>query len=415
MSANLMEVQTNKYMELKKHVGLIHSSGKISLLQRKIANALLFNAYENLLDKDEHSIHINELTNLIGYDSNDHRKIKNALIDLLSTVIEWNIVDGSRIDDNNIWNASSIIADASIKGSMCTYSYSNKMRSLLYHPQMYGKLNMTIQAKFQSGYGLALYENCNRYRDIGQTPWFDLKKFRKLMGVDDNKYLVFRDLKSRVISQAVEDINKHSDIQLEPRYKKVNRQVSEIQFFISKINKLDLDKEKFKNIENDLSEDLKVRFGLSKSQIEIIASQYERNYINEKIEIITTSKNYLAGKIKNLGKYLMCALKEDYQAIKASSDISKNQKIDKTNYQKYIFKEILKQFELLEEHDKNQYLNEFNNYMKGNIYSNLFKIHGLNNVLVQEQLIKYLESKQCFFNKYILSFEKWINRDLGIE
>lgn len=410
MSANLMEVKANKHFELKKHVGLIHSSGKISLLQRKIANALLFNAYENLLDKEEHSIHINELTNLIGYDSNDHRKIKNALIDLLSTVIEWNIVDGSRIDDNNIWNASSIIADASINGSICTYSYSNKMRSLLYHPQMYGRLNMSIQAKFQSGYGLALYENCNRYKDIGQTPWFDLKKFRKLMGVEDNKYQIFRDLKSRVISQAIEDINKNSDIQLEPRYKKVNRQVSEIQFCIRKIKKTDLANKEIENIEKDLCSDLKIKFGLSRSQIEIITSQYEKNYIEEKIEIITTSKNYLMGKIKNLGKYLMCALKEDYQAIKSSSDIRKNQQMDKGDYQKYLFDEILQQFETLEESDKNQYLNGFNNYMKRNIYSNLYKIHGVRNVLVQEQLIRYLESKQCFIDKYILSFEKWTDK-----
>lgn len=402
MSAHLMEAKANKHVELKKHVGLIHSSGKISLLQRKIANALLFNAYENLLDKEEHAIHINELTNLIGYDSNDHRKIKNALIDLLSTVIEWNIVDGSKIDDNNIWNASSIIADASINGSICTYSYSNKMRSLLYHPQMYGRLNMSIQAKFQSGYGLALYENCNRYRDIGQTPWFDLKKFRKLMGVDDNKYQIFRDLKSRVISQAVEDINKHSDIQLEPRYKKVNRQVFEIQFLINKIKKTDSANKKSENIEKDLNDDLKIKFGLSKSQIELIASQYERNYIEEKIKIITTSKNYLSGKIKNLGKYLMCALKEDYQAIKTSSEINKNQKIDNTNYQKYMFDEILKQFEILEEKDKNPYLNEFDKYMKKNIYFNLYKIHGLKNVLVKEQFVKYMESKQHFINQFIL-------------
>jgi hypothetical protein len=154
-------------LELKKHVAVIHSSNKLTLLQRKIANALLYNAYHYLQERDEHIIHIAKLCELIDYDSHDHKTIKRALVNLLSTVLEWNLVDGERLDTEGIWNASSIIADASIKGALCTYSYSNKMRSLLYKPLMYGRLDMQVQSKFQSGYGLALYENCNRFQEIG--------------------------------------------------------------------------------------------------------------------------------------------------------------------------------------------------------------------------------------------------------
>src|SRR5690349_13402545 len=99
--------ENKKTLELKKHVAAIHSSNKLSLLQRKIANALLFNAYEELLDKDEHQIHIPTLCNLIGYDSNDHKTIKKALVNLLATVIEWNLVDGNKLDKEGVWNASS--------------------------------------------------------------------------------------------------------------------------------------------------------------------------------------------------------------------------------------------------------------------------------------------------------------------
>jgi hypothetical protein len=160
-----------KTLELKKHVAAIHSSNKLSLVQRKIANALLFNAYDELLAKEEHQINVRTLCNLIGYDSNDYKTIKKALINLLSTVIEWNLVDGSRLDAEGIWNASSIIADASIDGAVCTYSYSNKMKKLLYSPELYGRLNMVVQAKFQSTYGLALYENCIKtsIKPLGST------------------------------------------------------------------------------------------------------------------------------------------------------------------------------------------------------------------------------------------------------
>src|SRR5688572_23870752 len=114
-----ISLESHKSLELKKHVAVIHSSNKLTLVQRKIANALLFNAYPQLLTKDEHVIHITTLCQLIGYDSKDFKAIKKALVHLLATVFEWNLVDGGKWDNNGIWNASSIIADASIQGAVC--------------------------------------------------------------------------------------------------------------------------------------------------------------------------------------------------------------------------------------------------------------------------------------------------------
>lgn len=184
------DFQINRAIELKKHVATIHSNNSLSLVQRKIANALLFNAYEHLLTKEEHAIEIKVLTKLIGYDSKDTKKIKEALVALISTVIEWNLVEGNKIDEEGVWNASSIIADASIKGGICTYSYSNRMRKLLYRPELYGRLDMEVMSQFKSSYGLALYENCIRYQDINVTARFEMAIFRKLMGVEEGTYTI---------------------------------------------------------------------------------------------------------------------------------------------------------------------------------------------------------------------------------
>ena len=89
MNMRKAEGISERSLELKKHVAVIHSHSKISLLQRKISNALLFHAYDNLLIKDEHEIQISTLTKLIDYDSHDHKKIKQSLMDLLATVVEW--------------------------------------------------------------------------------------------------------------------------------------------------------------------------------------------------------------------------------------------------------------------------------------------------------------------------------------
>ena len=73
-SNTLVSNTTSQSFELKKHVGTIHSSSHLTLVQRKIANALLFNAYDRLLERDEFQIHITELCQLIGYDSKDYKQ-----------------------------------------------------------------------------------------------------------------------------------------------------------------------------------------------------------------------------------------------------------------------------------------------------------------------------------------------------
>lgn len=203
-------------LELKKHVALIHSTNKLSLLERKIANALLYNAYESLLTQNEHYIHIPSLCKLIGYNSKDYKTIKQSLLSLISTVLEWNLIDKEKTEENSVWLASAILSDAKIEGPICTYSYSNRMRELCYYPEFYGRLNMHVLSRFKSTYGLALYENCIRYQNINQTPWFNLPIYRKLMGVEDGVYETFRDLNRRVIKPSVSEVNHHATIHVKP-------------------------------------------------------------------------------------------------------------------------------------------------------------------------------------------------------
>lgn len=90
--------------ELKKHAASIHCSNTLSLLQRKISNALLYHAYKELLLKEEHEITVKELCKLISYNGNNHSAIKDAMKGLLSTVIEWNVVN-----DVTVHNPSSLV------------------------------------------------------------------------------------------------------------------------------------------------------------------------------------------------------------------------------------------------------------------------------------------------------------------
>lgn len=409
--------ESRKVLELKKHVAVIHSSNKLSLLQRKIANALLFNAYDNLLDKDEHEIHINSLCKLIGYDSKDYKTIKKSLVNLLSTVLEWNLVDGERLDTEGVWNASAIIADASIDGPLCTYSYSNKMRQLLYRPNMYGRLDMRIQARFQSSYGLALYENCNRFKDIGRSPWFNIDKFRKLMGIEEGKYKIFRDFKTRVLDKAVEEVNKYSPISVQPQLRKQNRQVIAIQFVIQQANGVDTVVTLDTLDQSTLTEVLKEHFGFSKKQIEETLATYDEQYVREKIAIIELSPTFKNGQIKNLAKYLLSAIKEDYQATKTSKALPVRKEIaviatipphqQLEDYKRYQNKQIMLEFHQLAKSEQKRLLKGFETSLGRSMYLDVYLRDGLKNVLVQDQLCLFVRQTNHPLLVAVPTYENW--------
>lgn len=407
-------------MELKKHVAVIHSSNKLSLLQRKIANALLFNAYPNLQYKDEHVIHIRTLCELIGYDSNDHKTIKKSLVDLLSTVLQWNLVDGDKLDKEGVWNASSIIADAGIDGAICTYSYSNKMRNLLYRPNLYGRLDMHVLAQFKSGYGLALYENCNRFQDIGQTPWFPLETFRQLMGVEAGKYKQFKDFKTRVLDKAIQEVNQFSSLEIMPQLKRQNRQVRSIQFLIRKGKALT--SSRVGEQAHTLMDRLKSDYALSDRQATNVTTHYDEKYILEKIHLIESSPSFINGRIKNVARYLLKALSDDFKPAKPVEPKRVTKKVvesdaqpkkvqplkpeEHSDFSRYQNKWLVQTFEASTAANQKTILKDFEKMLSG-VYRNLFLREGLNNILIQDKLCEYLRLKNHLMTEGMPSVAAW--------
>jgi len=311
----------NDKPELKKHAATIHCSNSLSLLQRKISNALLYHAYKELMLKDEHEISVKQLCRLIGYNGNNHSAIKDALKGLISTVIEWNLIDNETGAEN--WTASSIIASVSLEGPLCYYAYSPRMKQLLHSPSMFGKVDLVIQARFRSTYGLALYENCIRYRGLPNTKWVTMDLFKKLMGIQSGTYDIFRDFKRRVIDKAIDEVNTYSDLVIAADFLREGRKVKKIRFklkerakkarlgFTIRVDKESEDKEFRKRL---------ATFSLSKEQIETLLFEYDKEFIEAKMAIIEASKPYQEGKIHNLAAYLLSAVKHDYQASRSKPD-----------------------------------------------------------------------------------------------
>jgi hypothetical protein len=215
---------------VKKNVAAIHVSGKLSLLQRKLSNVLLLNAYDHLGARDRHRIDAKTLCLMIGYNSNDLATLKEALRSLAETVCEWDMLDE---DGKQEWGVSALLSYAKLKGGVCEYGYSPLLAEKLHDPRIFALINLDIQRRFTSGHGLALYENCYRFVRTGSTGWWDLALFRRLMGVDDSPYYaVFKHLNAKIIKPAVAEVNRSSNIIVTPEVRKEGRAVAAIRFRI---------------------------------------------------------------------------------------------------------------------------------------------------------------------------------------
>ena len=216
---------------VKKHVAAIHVSGKLSLLQRKLSNVLLLNAYDTLISQPSHQIDARTLCLMIGYNSNDIETLKAALRGLAETVAEWDMLDS---EGQQEWGVSALLSYARLKNGVCEYAYSPALAEKLHDPKVFSLINLNIQRRFSSGHALALYENCYRFVRTGSTGWWPINLFRRLMGVADSPYYdEFKHLNAKIIKTAVAEVNKTSNIVVTPEFRKMGRQVTEIRFLIA--------------------------------------------------------------------------------------------------------------------------------------------------------------------------------------
>ncbi|HBM57760.1 MAG TPA: replication initiation protein [Citreicella sp.] len=291
---------------VKKHVAAIHVSGKLTLLQRKLSNVLLLNAYDTLTSQPRHQIDARTLCLMIGYNSNDMETLKTSLRGLAETVAEWDMLDEKGQQE---WGVSALLSYAKLKGGVCEYAYSPALAEKLHDPKVFALINLNIQRRFTSGHALALYENCYRFVRTGSTGWWSLDLFRRLMGVADSPYYdVYKQLNAKIIKPAVAEVNKTSNILLTPETRKMGRTVTDIRFLIAEnpqLSILDLD-----DGEGLRSTDLYARLrGLG------VSDRLARQWLGEHgVDHVRQKLDYVAGQdgVKNAVGYLTKALREDY-------------------------------------------------------------------------------------------------------
>jgi plasmid replication initiation protein len=186
--------------------------------------------HDALLTRRTHSLPIQHLCAMLGWDeSNNIERLQDVLRKLASTAIEFNMME----DGKEVWRVMSMLSYGEVKDGICSYRYDEYLAERLYDPEIYATINIGIQRRFDGSYALTLYENCLRYKLVGSTGWWELDRFKKIIGASAAVYDEFKYLKRDVIIKPVEEINRISDIQLVPEFQKQGRKVTAVRFRIT--------------------------------------------------------------------------------------------------------------------------------------------------------------------------------------
>ena len=320
----------SKINEVIKASPAIQIQSKISLLQRRAWNVLLANAYNELPDKEIHSVSVVELAAKLGFGDGNQEYLKEMLRSLRSCEVEWNLLNK---DNKQEWGVAGLLAEVRITDGICFYQFSHTLRLKLHNPRVYAKLNLRLQNRFRSRYALVLWEVCFDYfdttRDQGETPFIPLETYRELMGIEADEYQTFKALNQFVIKPAIKEINDLTNYLVEVEQKRLGRRIGELKFRITKVKQLPVQESIYPDIEN-----------LSPVAVELIQSEIDRKvaleiteqewdfvnpeklpepgtypdflgYVTEKIEI---SRH--AAEVKNRGGFLIEAIRETIRTQK---------------------------------------------------------------------------------------------------
>lgn len=315
--------------ELIKHSAAVHINNTLSLLERKVSNILLNRALAQMEKKEEHIISIKDLCMALNIpDNKNYEMLKVALRSLSQTQVEWNILNK---DKKNKWGISSIIASVEIENGNCTYSYSAAMKKLFSNPNIYAKLNMAVQAGFNSKYSIALWEYIMEFISTNSKGpvvknFISIEALRKLLGVENNKYYQeFSNFNREILKKSIKEINTISDLEVEIDYIKNNKKVESIEFLVKR-NTENTKALPFLPTNNFVSDSLETK------QREEIINELERECFFTKILAEEAVNTYDLERIrlvvdyakkqnpKNISAYIRKALKEQWRLINGNNE-----------------------------------------------------------------------------------------------
>lgn len=221
--------------------------GKLTLLSRRIYNALLYHAQQQGVDKPIYRLPLLTLIGDARFNSNNTELLKAHLRDMQATTVEWSCSSNAE----RRWVSTQLLGTVTIeelgRGNpvYLTWKYPDEIRERIVKPNVYTKVLLEVSSLMRTYAAAVLYELGMKYlthsRKVTMREpviwWASV-----LQGKSDIEEVEYRFFHSKVLKKAIAEVNSLSpDFDLELIEYKVGRKVAELQFRVIKKNSQALD------------------------------------------------------------------------------------------------------------------------------------------------------------------------------
>lgn len=194
------------------------SQQELTLQDRRILNLLIENAGPDIATAKKHRI---AMMALRGSHKGGER-VRDSIDRLMRTIVEVPTKDSKgnpATEKGPFLSSTTTTDDENNPDGEVAYTFSETMRQVISRSQYWGRLKAYIICSFQSKYALALYEGlCLRANLQVCEQEISVADFRTLLGIPAGKLTAFKNLKTRALDPAVEEVNALSDfwVEVEP-------------------------------------------------------------------------------------------------------------------------------------------------------------------------------------------------------
>ncbi|MDE1171183.1 MAG: replication initiation protein [Verrucomicrobium sp.] len=303
---------------LKKSSQRIRFETSLTLLQKKLLNALLFVARPTLSGREMFSVPVDYLSWCVSHDRSDMGYLKDSLKAMKRTI---------EVEEGEKWLLTSLLADVLFDGKNIIYDIPPLVRRAFSAPKRYYYISMVANARCRSKYSHSLYEMLKEFEYRGETPVMTIEEFRERMGVEKHEYPEFKRLSARTITGPLQELEEMSDLTATVDYATKGRKIVGIMFYIKPNPKNQFPTDSNERIRPEYWTMLKDEFGLNRSQLDEVTRVHSAKrveevcdvlfyrYITKKKEIKNGFKLVSSGLNDTEGKYHLTNREKDELAV----------------------------------------------------------------------------------------------------
>lgn len=300
---------------------MVPRSARVTLTARRIYTVLLHVSQTRMLAMDGMPLAdfmfeapLISILRTTGSDGTDRTAAKRYLSEMRSLEVDW---ESTAPGDGVKWRGFSMLSEVALEvrrgETWVSWSFPPSIMSALRDPQRWARIDLDVLTRLSTYAAIALYEICVRYRDnpggvTSRKPvgwWTDA--LSNMPGGDRREW---RKFKNERVKEAVEEINRETDLEIELIEHRQARVVIDVQFAVRKRSRQALPH----GDEQPVDAGLRLRgktLGIREAKMELLIGEFGEERVREKLELLERrAANAQLREIENAYSYLRSLLRE---------------------------------------------------------------------------------------------------------